>query len=174
MLGRIGLRAKLACKTPSAQAYIAFLHFVKHFPAASSAGPWEPASGAFLPRRKAAATAKTCAQAPHLAGLHNARAIRIPTPDSGVTLGAWHVMPAGAAALDAAAAASSAGAGSDADAREATALFFDELLRGDAAAAGEGVPVAAIYLHGMGETRTKWMSTEHAKLLSSQLSLHHP
>ena len=31
---------------------------------------------------------------------------------------------------------------------------------------------AAIYFHGMGETRSKWVSVEHCKFISSLLGMH--
>ena len=164
---------------PQHQAYIAFLHFVKYFPAASASGPYDPAASSLFPRSSAAS--RTCADSPHVAGLPHTRVLSIRTHD-GESLGAWHVLPAGASAFEA---ALRTGAG------QSAAEVFDDILRRDASrrssdgASGgrgdedevgetskQGGAVAAVYLHGMGETRTKWCSTEHAKLLTAHLGVH--
>ena len=154
----------LLASVPHLQAHIAFAHAVKHFPAASSAGPFDPSSQKLLPSVSARDH-----ETPRHAGLPHARAIRVPTSD-GLSLGAWHVLPASDALSAAARTASGA----------ATDGVFDEMLEDaareveapDAPAPPAPSPVVAIYLHGMGESRTKWVSTEHAKLLSAQLNLH--
>ena len=155
----IALVTAILAWVPHLQAHVAFAHRVKHLPAISSAGHFDPAAG-LLPLLS---VQDTCAQPRH-AGLPYARPVRIST-SGGIKLGAWHVLPAGDVALDASARIA------DGSSTDAT---FDALLNAAANASEESAsgPVAAIYLHGMGEARRKWTAVERAKLLSSHLGLH--
>jgi len=98
---------------------------------------------------------------PSASGLPHARHVHIRTSD-GEILGGWHVLPGGATAR---AAASQVAAGSD------TEQVFDAALR-----EAESTPLpaarAVIYLHGLGESRCKWVVVEHLKLISSLLGMH--
>ena len=91
---------------------------------------------------------------PNLSGLTHARAVRVPTPD-GETLGGWHVLPGGATAREAAARVA---------AGEAVDDVYDESMQ---LAAGLGGARAVLYLHGMGESRCKWVVVEHLKFSAS-------
>lgn len=150
-------------RIPILQAHGGMMHGIKYLAMANSAGPFDTGYGGFGRRR--------CDQ-PHLAGLPHARDVRLRTRD-GQALGAWHVLPSGTVALEAAREIAAGGSTSSADA------VFDKCLRraasdrerGTCDAASSGA-VAAIYLHGMGETRTKWVCTEHAKYICAQLQLH--
>ena len=176
----IFLITMLLAYVPILQAHSGFLHGIKFLAMANSAGPFDTGYSGFGRR--------DCSQ-PHLAGLSHARNVKIRTAD-GETLGAWHVLPSGNVAMGAAAAleaCSSAERGQTVSRRAPPTLtsvssvsaaaaevdeVYDRLLREASAGADGAGAVACIYLHGMGETRTKWVATEHAKLISSQLQLH--
>ena len=147
---------------PHLQAFVTFLHFVKYFACANSAGPFDDGYGG-LGRRDH--------NRPALAGLPHARAVRLRAAD-GVEIGGWHVLPAGTVGLSAVAASTAA------DGRSVEEIYDSALARADESrACGQmdalrsGV-TCCLYLHGLGETRTKWVCVEHAKLLSCHLQLH--
>ena len=96
---------------------------------------------------------------PNRSGLTHARQVDVPTSD-GLVLGAWHVLPGGEIAR---AAARKIAAGAEASA------VFDAMLHG---AAGLYGVRAVVYLHGMGESRCKWVVTEHLAWISSLLGVH--
>ena len=154
------LTTALLAVVPSLQGLLAFGHPCKYFSALQTAGPFD--TGARLLGRRDVSR-------PACAGLAHARNVRLRTRD-GESLGAWHVLPSGGAARRAAARVA---------AGEAEGDVFDAALReegggagGDSGDSGAGGLRAAIYLHGMGEMRTKWVATEHAKWISAQLGLH--
>lgn len=106
---------------------------------------------------------------PSRSGLPHARNVGIRTSD-GEILGGWHVLPGGAPAR---AAARRVAGGADVD------EVYDAALReglGDGLSEGgcssRPAPRAVIYLHGMGESRAKWIVVEHLKLISTLLGMH--
>jgi pimeloyl-ACP methyl ester carboxylesterase len=152
---------------PCLQAHTGLLYGVKYFAMANSAGPFDQGYAGPIGRRR-------CDQ-PFHAGLTHARPVQLRTAD-GQRLGAWHVLPAGRVALAAAAATATqpdGSAGRDVDSvyDESLAAANDERQLGGCDFSRSGA-CAVIYLHGVGETRTKWVTTEHAKLISAQLGLH--
>ena len=129
---------------PSYQAILAFANFTKRPGFLQSAGPWDPQGLSMRDFTK-----------PQRAGLGcHSRQVYIPTPD-GKRLGGWHILPSGPLAR---AASCRVAAGESAD------DVFDEALRGGGESSAEplggslGGARVAIYFHGMGETRCKWVS----------------
>ena len=148
------LTMALLAVAPSLQGLLAFGHPCKYLPMVQAAGPFD--TGARLLGRRDVSR-------PACAGLAHARNVRMRTRD-GESIGAWHVLPSGGAARRAAARVA---------AGEPEDNVFDAALRdeGGSNMGGDGLRVA-VYLHGMGEMRTKWVGTEHAKWLSAQLNFH--
>jgi hypothetical protein len=125
---------------------------------------------------------------PRLLGLRAACRVQLRSED-GVRLCAWHAQPLPAPGTDhgplletttaASPAVDSAAIypaldGTDSAGAAVEASFsssFDVALREAAASCASG-PCAALVLHGMGETRTKWSVVAHAKLVSERLGLH--
>ena len=137
----------------SAQGWITFGHPAKNVGVANSGGPFD---------RGATVLGMRDYSRPADVGLPHARSVRVRAP-GGADLGAWHVLPS-QRARDALDAVLSGTASEDA--------IFDAALRRDAASARGSGAVAAIYLHGNFESRSKWVSVEHARLLSSHFGLH--
>jgi pimeloyl-ACP methyl ester carboxylesterase len=106
---------------------------------------------------------------PSRSGLPHARNVGIRTSD-GEILGGWHVLPGGAPAR---AAARRVAGGADVDEVYDAALsegLGDGLSEGGCSS--RPAPRAVIYLHGMGESRAKWIVVEHLKLISTLLGMH--
>ena len=112
--------------------------------------------------------------APSRAGLHMTRSLRLPTAD-GETLGLWHTVPVSSAGATVrrrwsrrSAAWVGRNGGADASGEQQREDFNAALLpSGDF-----GGALVVLFLHGNGESRSKWIPTSHCRLLSSTLGCH--
>ena len=145
----------LLASSTTAQGWITFGHPARVIGAANSGGPFDRGAR-FLGVRDYSQ--------PCDCGLAHARSVRIQVADGNKgSLGAWHALPGGMArdVLEAVA------RGQSVD------LAYDGALRASRTRASEdSAPLAAIYLHGNFESRSKWVSVEHVRMLSTLLGLH--
>ena len=142
----------------SAQGWITFGHPAKVIGAANSGGAFD---------RGARLLGVRDYNCPADVGLPHARPVRIPVTQGsgseGSVLGAWHVLPS-ARARDVL---------EEIDDGAPVDRTFDKALRYTASSLDdEAAPLAAIYLHGNFESRSKWVSVEHARMLSAHFGLH--
>lgn len=146
----------LFAASTTAQGWITFGHPAKVIGAANSSGPFDRGARALFGMRDFSQPAD--------AGLAHARQVHIDVAgSSGARLGAWHTLPCSHTrdVLEMVARG------------EATAdAAFDQALRTRPVDDDGTSPLAALYLHGNFESRAKWVSTEHSRLLSSHFGLH--
>lgn len=147
----------LLAMSTTAQGWITFGHPARVIGAANSGGPFDRGARVFGVRDYSQ---------PADVGLPHARPVRIPLANgSEGSLGAWHALPGGMArdVLEEVACG------------RAVDAAYDATLSASATrdvGSAEVAPFAAIYLHGNFESRSKWVSVEHVRLLSTLLGLH--